>query len=372
METKRVNSQKKAANVAVEITLSESEKAELASFANSRTLPHALVQRARIILAADSGQTNIKIAKEVQLSRENVGKWRKRYAKYGLPGIYDQLRTGRPRTIDDEQIAKVISATINRKPEEETHWSTRSLAEQTGLSKSTIQRVWKAFGLQPHRQKYFKLSNDPFFIEKVYDIVGLYLNPPENAMVLCVDEKSQCQALERTQPLLPIGLGYAEGVTHDYIRHGTLTLFAALDVASGQVMQQCKKAHRHQEFLQFLKHIDKSVPNELDLHVVLDNYATHKHHKVNKWVEEHPRFHFHFTPTYSSWINQVERWFGIISEKAIRRNSFNSTKQLGDKIEAFTKHYKQNKAAPFKWTATSESILAKIKSICEAISGTGH
>ena len=185
----------------------------LASFANSRTLPHALVQRARIILAADSGQTNIKIAKEVQLSRENVGKWRKRYAKYGLPGIYDQLRTGRPRTIDDEQIAKVISATINRKPEEETHWSTRSLAEQTGLSKSTIQRVWKAFGLQPHRQKYFKLSNDPFFIEKVYDIVGLYLNPPENAMVLCVDEKSQCQALERTQPLLPIGLGYAEGVS---------------------------------------------------------------------------------------------------------------------------------------------------------------
>jgi putative transposase len=321
---------------------------------------------------SSQGQTNIAIAKEVGLSRYAVGKWRKRYADQGLPGLYDQLRSGRPRTISDDRVCELIEDTISRKPEGETHWSTRTLAERIGVSKSTVHRIWTAFGLQPHRQKHFKLSNDPFFTEKVRDIVGLYLNPPENAMVLCVDEKSQCQALERTQPVLPMGLGYVEGVTHDYLRHGTLTLFAALDVATGKVLQSSKKAHRHQEFLQFLGELDRNTPANLDLHVVLDNYATHKHPKVRNWLARHPRFHFHFTPTYSSWLNQVERWFGIITQKAIRRGSFSSTKNLKDKINTFTQYYNQHNATAFRWTATAESIFEKISRLCNTISRTAH
>ena len=363
---------KGAANIAIEIALNEDERAELMSFASSRSLAHSLVQRARIVLAASEGLTNLQIAEQVGLSRASVGKWRTRYAREGLPGIYDQLRSGRPRTLQDEQISEVVTATLNSKPEENTHWSIRSLAEQCAVSKSTVHRVWQAFGLQPHRQKHFKISNDPFFVEKVRDIVGLYLNPPENAMVLCVDEKSQCQALERTQPVLPMGLGYVEGVTHDYIRHGTLTLFAALDVATGKVIERCSKAHRHQEFLQFLKQIDKNTPAQLELHVVLDNYSTHKHPKVRRWLASHPRFHLHFTPTYSSWLNQVERWFGIITQKAIRRGSFTSVRQLRERIEAFTKQYNEHKAAPFNWTASADSILEKIHRLCKQINGTEH
>ncbi len=245
------------------------------------------------------------------------------------------------------------------------------LAAQTQLSKSTVQRVWKAFGLQPHRQKHFKLSNDPFFVEKVRDIVGLYLNPPDNAMVLCVDEKSQIQALERTQPILPLGLGYVEGVTHNYIRHGTTTLFAALEVASGKVLAQCKPRHRHQEFLQFLKYIDQNVPKDLDIHLVVDNYATHKHEKIKRWIAARPRYHVHYTPTYASWLNQVEIWFGIITQKAIRRGTFKKVKDLIANIQDFTNHYNTN-SRPFVWTATAESILDKITRLFELIHGTRH
>jgi transposase len=324
------------------------------------------------VLLAAQGEDNLRIAERVGLNRISVGKWRRRYAAEGLPGIYDQLRPGRPREIPDEKISQLVNDTIKCQPKDATHWTVRSMGEEVGVSKSTVQRVWNTFGLQPHRQKHFKLSNDPFFVEKLRDIVGLYLNPPENAVVLCVDEKSQCQALERTQPVLPVGLGYVEGVTHDYIRHGTLTLFAALDVARGEVFAQCKSKHRHQEFLSFLKHIENSVPAKLELHVILDNYASHNHPKVKAWLAKRPRFHFHFTPTYSSWLNQVERWFGIITQQAIRRGSFRSTKELAEKINAFVEAYNSNKARPFTWTATAESILEKIERLCERISGTAH
>ena len=243
------------------------------------------------------------------------------------------------------------------------------MAGATGISKSTVQRVWSAFGLKPHRQETFKLSTDPLFVEKLRDVVGLYLNPPENALVLCVDEKSQCQALERTQPMLPMGLGYVEGVTHDYVRHGTTTLFAALDIANGTVLTDCQPYHRHQEFLSFLRQIDANVPPKLDLHLVVDNYASHKHEKVRSWLARHPRYHLHFVPTYSSWLNQVERWFAIITQRAIRRGSFKSVKDLTTKIDQFVSRYNKN-AKPFEWVATAESILAKIDRLCQRISGT--
>lgn len=245
------------------------------------------------------------------------------------------------------------------------------MEEALQISRPTIQRVWSAFGLQPHRQRHFKISNDPFFVEKVRDIVGLYLNPPDNAMVLCVDEKSQIQALERTQPLLPMGLGYVEGVTHDYVRHGTATLFAALDTATGQVLTQCRKRHRHQEYLGFLKHIDDNVPEDLEIHLVVDNYSTHKHTRVKRWLAIHPRYHVHFTPTYSSWLNQVEIWFNRITQQAIRRGTFRSVKDLIIKIDNFVRHYNKN-TCPFVWTASADSILEKIKRLCMVISKTGH
>ena len=242
---------------------------------------------------------------------------------------------------------------------------------QTRLSKSTVHRIWRAFGLQPHRSKSFKLSTDPFFVEKVRDIVGLYLNPPDKALVLCVDEKSQVQALERTQPVLPMGLGYVEGVTHDYYRHGTTTLFAALDTVDGKVITLCKPRHRHQEFLAFLNHLDRSVPAGLDIHLVADNYGTHKHPKVKAWLARRPRYHLHYTPTYSSWLNQVERWFGLITQQAIRRGSFRSVGELVQKIDAYVATYNLHHR-PFVWTATADSILAKLQRLCKLISGTGH
>ena len=245
------------------------------------------------------------------------------------------------------------------------------MAEHSGVSKSTVQRWFTMFGLQPHRQRYFKLSNDPFFIEKVRDIVGLYLNPPEHAVVLCVDEKSQIQALERSQPVLPMGLGYVEGVTHDYVRHDTTTLFAALDVNNGTVLTRCKQRHRHQEYLSFLRHIEANVPAALEVHLIVDNYATHKHARVKAWLAKRPRYHVHYTPTYATWINQVERWFGIITERAIRRGSFTSVKELVSRIESFVEQYNAQ-ATPFVWTATAQSILAKVERLCSYISGTGH
>jgi transposase len=353
------------------IILSEDEKVQLNSLASSRSLPHGLVRRAQIVLACAEGESNASIAERLHLTNATVGKWRRRYREHGLEGLHDELRPGRPRTHDDERVAEVINAALQTQPPDGTHWSVRTVADETGVSKSTVQRWFTLFGVQPHRQRHFKLSNDPFFIEKVRDIVGLYLNPPDHAVVLCVDEKSQVQALNRTQPVLPMGLGYVEGVTHDYIRHGTTTLFAALDVATGEVLTQCKRRHRHQEFLDFLRHIDANVPEALDVHLIVDNYATHKHPKVKAWLVRRPRYHIHYTPTYSSWINQVERWFGIITQKAIRRGSFSSVKQLVQKINAFVEHYNAN-ARPFVWTATAESILAKLERLSSYISGTAH
>ena len=354
-----------------EIILTDLERSALLELTRSRTAPHGLVTRSQIVLASASGETNTSIAKRVNVSMPTVNKWRTRFLESGLVGLYDEHRPGRPRTHDEEKVANLLRTVLESAPTQGTHWSVRSAGKATGISKSCVQRYFRLFGIQPHRTKSFKLSTDPYFVEKVRDIVGLYLNPPEHAVVLCVDEKSQIQALERSQPILPMGLGYVEGVTHDYFRHGTATLFAALDVASGAVLTDCKPRHRHQEFLAFLRKIDKNVPAQLDVHVIADNYGPHKHPKVWQWLAKHPRFTMHFTPTYSSWLNQVERWFAHISEKAIRRGSFTSTKELVAKIEAFVDNYNEQ-ARPFVWTATADSILRKVEKICKLISGTGH
>ncbi|WP_061957109.1 MULTISPECIES: IS630 family transposase [Cupriavidus] len=356
----------------VELVLSQDEQSQLASMARSRAIPAALVTRARIVLAAATGEPNSEIAKRLQLTRATVGKWRARFLERRINGLYDELRPGKPRTIDDERVAELIKTTLHTKPADgSTHWSVRAVAAETSISPTSVHRYFKLLGLQPHRSETFKLSTDAFFIEKLRDVVGLYLNPPENALVLCVDEKSQCQALERTQPMLPMGLGYVEGVTHDYVRHGTTTLFAALNVLNGAVLAECKPRHRHQEFLAFLRSIDKAVPAELDVHCIVDNYSSHKHPKVKAWLAARPRWHMHFIPTYSSWLNQVERFFSIITGKAIRRGSFTSVKELVQKIDHFVAHYNQN-CKPFNWTATADSILAKLNRLCERISGTGH
>ncbi len=354
------------------IVLNHEQRSQLLSLANSRSLPHGLVRRAQIVLACADGEPNASIAKRMRLTPTTVGKWRKRYRLQGIEGLHDELRPGRPRTHEDERLAEVINAALQTTPPDgATHWSTRAMAGNAGVSKSTVQRWFSLFGIQPHRQRHFKLSNDPFFAEKVRDIAGLYLNPPDHAVVLCVDEKTQVQALSRTQPILPMGLGYVEGFTHDYVRHGTTTLFAALDIATGKVLTQCKRRHRHQEFLAFLHHIDANVPEPLDIHLIVDNYATHKHPKVKAWLAARARYHVHHTPTYASWLNQVERWFGIITQKAIRRGSFSSVKEPVNKIERFVEHYNAN-ATPFMWTATPESILAKIQRLCACISGIQH
>lgn len=353
------------------VELSPELRGELEAMTRSRTLPHPMVRRARIILMAAEGLPNKSIAARVGLSGAMVGVWRKRFLAQGLMGLYDEPRPGGPRSIGDERIAALIRKTLKSPPPDAARWSCRSIAQRMGLSKSTVHRVWRAFGVQPHRQKHFKLSNDPFFVEKVRDIVGLYLNPPDKAVVLCVDEKSQVQALERTQPVLPLGLGYVEGVTHDYLRHGTTTLFAALDIATGEVLARCAPRHRHQEFLRFLRHVDAHVPEDLDVHLIVDNYATHKHPRVRRWLARRPRYHVHYTPSYASWLNQVEIWFNIITQRAIRRGSFRSVKDLVAKIEAFVSHYNAH-SQPFVWTATADSILQKVKRLCEAIHGTKH
>lgn len=353
------------------IELSEQVQEHLQSIINSRSLPHGLVRRAQIILMAANGINNQTIAKKVGLSGRMVGIWRQRFLDQGLMGLYDEPRPGGPRSISDERVVKLIQKTLQSRLKDGSHWTCRSMAKEMNVSKATVQRIWNSFNIQPHRQKHFTLSTDPLFVEKVRDIVGLYLNPPDKAIVLCVDEKSQVQALERSQPVLPMGLGYVQGVTHQYRRHGTLTLFAALDLASGQIMSQCKKRHRHQEFLQFLKQIDANVPEALDIHLVIDNYATHKHKKVKQWLAVRPRYHVHFTPTYSSWLNQVEIWFNIITQKAIRRGSFGSVKELSKKINRFVKNYNAN-CKPFSWTATADSIFQKLQKLCEVIPETRH
>jgi putative transposase len=359
----------KRGRIAPAVCCTDEERKQLESYVRSRSLPSGLSTRFRIILFAADGFGNKEISEKVGLSRSSVGKWRKRYSEKGLEGLHDELRPGRPRSISDEKVAELLHTTLETRPEGATHWSTRTMGNEIGVSHMTVCRVWHTFGLKPHLRDTFKLSTDPFFVEKVRDIVGLYLNPPENALVLCVDEKSQCQALERSQPTLPLGFGYAEGYTHDYVRHGTLTLFAALEVATGGVLVQSKIRHRHQEFLQFLRHIDANVPQELDVHIIMDNYTTHKYEKVRSWFARRPRYHIHFTPTYSSWLNQVETWFGIITQKTIRRGSFRSTKELAEKIDLFVKCYNRD-SNPFIWTATAESIFEKLEQLCKYISVT--
>jgi len=353
------------------LVLRREQREQLESLASSRSLPAGLVNRAQMILLSAGGKTNVQIAHQMRVSKATVGKWRRRFLEQDVAGLHDELRPGRPRPIRDERVAQLVRKTLETKPKGGTHWSIRQIAAQTRLSKSTVHRIWQAFGLQPHRQKHFKLSTDPFFVEKVRDIVGLYLNPPENAVVLCVDEKSQIQALERTQPLLPMGLGYVEGVTHDYLRHGTTTLFAALDTAQGKVITQCRPRHRHQEYLGFLRKIEKNVPKTLQVHLIVDNYATHKHPRVKRWFAARPRFHVHFTPTYASWLNQVEIWFNRITQQAIRRGTFRSVKELIEKIDQYVRNSNHH-AQPFVWTATADSILAKVQRLCERISGTVH
>ena len=353
------------------LVLDAEQREQLESLATSRSLPAGLVRRAKIILLSASGQTNLEIAGQLKTSKVTVSLWRCRFLRHGISGLYDELRSGRPRPISDERVAQLVRKTLKTKPKNSTQWSLRQIAGETGISKSTVHRIWQAFGLQPHRQKHFKLSGDPFFVEKVRDIVGLYLNPPENAVVLCVDEKSGIQALERTQPMLPLGVGYVEGVTHDYRRHGTTTLFAALDTANGKVLAQCRPRHRHQDYLSFLREIEKNVPENLEVHIIVDNYATHKHLRVKRWFATRPRFHVHFTPTYSSWLNQVEIWFNRITQQAIRRGTFRSVKELVQKIDQYVQN-SNRLARPFTWTATADSILAKVERLCKGISGTAH
>ena len=347
------------------------EKEQLEAIKRSRTLPAGLVRRAGIVLYSANGLPNAEIARRLGVTPFTVGTWRKRFLAHRIRGLHDELRPGRPRSIEDDRVAFLINKALQTKPTQGTHWSVRRFAEETEVSPSMVHRLFRMFGLQPHRADTFKLSTDPFFVEKVRDIVGLYLNPPDCALVLSVDEKSQIQALNRTQPVLPMGLGYVEGYTHDYVRHGTTTLFAALDVASGKVITQCKPRHRHQEFLSFLRHIDAHVPHDLDIHLIIDNYATHKHAKVRTWLAARPRYHVHYTPTYASWLNQVERWFGLITQQAIRRGSFKSVKELIHNIKTFAEHYNE-KAAPFMWTASADSIFAKLKRLLSVINGTQH
>lgn len=354
-----------------ELKLSPQERENLEQMSGSRSLPAGIVRRARGILLSADGQSNQAIARGLNVSAPSVSYWRRRFSEHGLAGLYDLPKSGRPRTHDDECVAGVLRKVLQSRPKHSTHWTVRGVAAQTGVAKSTVHRFFQLFGLQPHRSKSFKLSNDPFFVEKVRDIVGLYLNPPDKALVLCVDEKSQIQALERTQPILPMGLGYVEGVTHDYVRHGTTTLFAALDVQNGKVITQCKSRHRHQEFLSFLRHLDGNVPPALALHLIIDNYATHKHAKVRAWLAAHPRYRVHYTPTYSSWLNQVERWFGLITQQSIRRGSFRTVKELIQRIDAYVQNHNHH-AGPFQWTATADSILGKIERLSKVISGTQH
>ncbi len=323
--------------------------------------------RAKIILWAAKGFTNLAIAEKLSISNQTVGKWRKRFATQGLLGLVDAPRPGAPRTISDDDIESVITKTLECKPTAKTHWSTRTMAKEAGISTDSVRRIWSTFGLKPHLTKSFKLSTDPMFFEKVRDIVGLYLNPPENALVLCVDEKSQTQALERSQPILPLRPGMPEAQTHDYIRHGTTSLFASLNILTGEVIGRCHPRHRHQEFLKFLKAIDQEIPEEegVEIHLVMDNYGTHKVDKVTRWLKRHPHYHVHFTPTGSSWSNQIERWFAKLTEDCIRRGSFRSIKQLQESINNYIEA-NNDSPKPFVWTATAESIFEKIEYVCDS------
>jgi transposase len=342
------------------IWLSAEDRAALKGWVADRNTPQKLVWRARIVLMWADGVGVTAIVRASGKTKRTAYRWRDRYIEHGLQGLRrDASRRGRKAPLSAEAIERVVRMTLNEKPPAGTHWSVRKLAKAVGLSHSSVPRIWTAHGLKPHLTKTFKLSTDPQFSEKVQDIVGLYLDPPDKALVLCVDEKSQIQALDRTQPGLPLKTGRAGTLTHDYKRHGTTTLFAALDVATGKVIGRCLKRHRHQEFLRFLGQIDRATPKRLDLHLVIDNYATHKHPKVKAWLARHPRFHLHFTPTSASWLNLVERFFGLISEDAIRRGVFHSVADLEAAIQAYVEHHNAD-PKPFIWTAPAVEILQKV------------
>ena len=345
------------------IVLSAAERHELESLTRRRKTGQALALRARIVLVAAEGGDNGQIAERLRIFRGTVGKWRERFARHRLEGLYDEPRPGAPRQIGDEEIAETVRRTLETRPAGATHWSLRTMAEAVGHAPSTIHRIWKAFGLQPHRSETFKLSSDPLFVEKVRDIVGLYLDPPDRAVVLCVDEKSQIQALDRTQPLLPMRPGQAERRTHDYKRHGTLSLFAALDVQVGKVVGRCFRRHRAQEFRKFLDTIEAQVPADLEVHLVIDNAGTHKTKRIRDWFAKRPRWHIHFTPTSASWINQVERFFGLLTDRQVRRGTYRSTAELETAIKAYIDTHNA-KPRPFRWTKSADDILAAINRFC--------
>ena len=347
------------------------QREELERWLRRQKTAQSLALRARIVLESAKGKSDQAVAVQLGTTRVTVGKWRRRFLKRGCDGLFDEPRPGAPRKISDEAVERVVVRTLETLPKGATQWSTRSMAKECGLSFATVARIWRAFGLKPHRSETFKLSKDPLFIEKVRDIVGLYLHPPERAVVLCVDEKSQIQALNRLQPLLPMRPGVPQRQTHDYKRNGTTSLFAALNTATGEVIGKCFRRHRAVEFKRFLAVIDKAVPAELDVHLVLDNYGTHKTAMIHNWLARRPRYHLHFTPTSASWINQIERWFAEITQKQIRRGSYRSTLALEKAIKEYLAVYNED-PKPFIWTKSADAILESLRSYCEVISDTGH
>ena len=353
------------------LSLTTSEREALQNWSRRPKSAQALALRARMILLCAEGKTSTSVAQQLHVRIQTVCKWRQRFVDRRLDGLLDEPRPGTPRKVSDTEVEQVLTMTLESLPQDATHWSTRSLAAEAGLSRSTVSRIWRAFGLQPHRSETFKLSKDPLFIEKVRDIVGLYLNPPDRALVLCVDEKSQIQALDRTQPLLPMRPGQLERRTHDYARHGTTSLFAALDVKTGKVIGECHRRHRSAEFRKFLDTIEQAVPRHLGVHLILDNYGTHKTAIIRRWLAKRPRFHVHFTPTSASWINMVERWFAALTEKQIRRGVHRNVREL----ESAIKHYlavTNESPRPFVWTKTADEILASVARFCARTSETGH
>lgn len=353
------------------LTVTAEERGALERWTRRRKTAQGLALRARLILGCAEAKTNTAVAAELGISRPTVGKWRRRFLERRLDGLLDEPRPGAPRKIGDEDVERVVTLTLETTPVDATHWSTRSMAHRSGLSRSTISKIWRAFGLQPHRTESFKLSADPLFIEKVRDIVGLYLNPPDRAMVLCVDEKAQIQALDRTRPLLPMSPGQVERRTHDYVRHGTTSLFAALDTKTGKVIGECRRRHRSVEFRKFLDTIAGSVPADLDVHMIVDNYSTHKTALIKRWLAKRPRFHVHFTPTSASWLNLVERWFALLTQKQLRRGVHQSTGQLESAIYRYLEVTNEN-PRPFIWTKTADQILANVARYCQRTLETGH
>jgi transposase len=361
----------RAGRPTVELRLTKHEREALGAWARRPKSAQALALRARVILLCADQRTNTEVAAELHITKQTVGKWRRRFVEKRLDGLLDEPRPGTPRKLSDADVERVLALTLESAPRDGTHWSTRSLAKESGLSRASVHRIWRAFALQPHRSETFKLSKDPLFIDKVRDIVGLYLNPPDRALVLCVDEKSQIQALDRTQPLLPMRPGQLERRSHDYKRHGTTSLFAALDVKTGHLIGECHRRHRSVEFRQFLDTIDDAVPKRFDVHLILDNYGTHKTPMIHRWLVKRPRFHLHFTPTGTSWINQVERWFALLTEKRLRRSAFRSTREL----EATIRHYidcHNEQPQPFRWTKTADQILASVARFCQRTLETAH